>query len=500
MKKRTILLLIAVGALLALAACQPTPDAVETATQPTDADGAAESAETPAEAADAAAEAESAAEEEPAQATVDQVDLYFVAIGDNGASGDVIGCEDSIVAVEQQIEPTTAPLEAAIQALLDAGEFVGESGLYNALDQSDLTIDGIQIENGKAFIALSGNLRIGGTCDVPRVQQQIERTALQFDTVDEVEILIDGDPLSVVLEERGESGAEGQGGGAVGVDTVNLYFVALEDAGASGEEIGCGDSLVPVEVGIDPTIAPLGPAFEALLDVKDEYYGSSGLYNALHSSGLRYEQGIVYDDGTAVIDLSGSVNFTGECDLPRFRAQLEQTALQFDTVDRVAIFINGEPLDVVVGATAGSEITAAEAAPEEDVQLFFVAEGDDGASGEAVGCGDSLVPVDVTIDSPSGDPVRDALSQLLAIDDAYVEEGTLYNPVSEYDLSVVSVEVGDDGTALVILSGEFHLVGECFDPLLEAQLENTVTQFDGIDEAVIIAGGVPLHALTDLRD
>lgn len=493
MKKRIILLLVAVGALLALAACQAAPESADATAE---ADAAAETSEP---VATVEATPEAASETEPAQATVDSVELYFVAIGDNGESGEVFGCDDSIVAVEQQIEPTVAPLEVAIQALLDAGEFYGETELYNALDQSDLTIDGIQVEDGTAYIAFSGDLRIAGTCDVPRVQEQITRTALQFSTVDKVEILLDGRPLSVVLEERGEIGEEGQGGGGTGIDTVNLYFVALEDAGESGEEIGCGDSLVPVEVSIDPTIAPLQPTFEALFDVKDEYYGSSGLYNALHNSGLRYEQGIIYDDGTAVIDLSGSVEFAGECDLPRFRAQLEQTALQFDTVDRVAIFINGEPLDVIIGATAGSEIAAAAAASEENVQLFFIAEGDDGASGEAVGCGDSLIPVDVTIDSPSGNPVVDALNELLAIDDPYVENGELYNPISEYDLSVVSVNVGDDGTAMVILSGEFHLIGECFDPLLEAQLKNTVTQFDGIDEAVIIIGGVPLETLTDMR-
>ena len=36
-----------------------------------------------------------------------------------------------------------------------------------------------------------------------------------------------------------------------GIDRVNIYLVAVGDNGVSGKLIGCGDSLVPVEVRID---------------------------------------------------------------------------------------------------------------------------------------------------------------------------------------------------------------------------------------------------------
>jgi hypothetical protein len=38
----------------------------------------------------------------------------------------------------------------------------------------------------------------------------------------------------------------------------------------------------------------------------------------------------------------------GVCDSPRVQAQLEEIALQFSTVNSVAVFINGEPLDQVL--------------------------------------------------------------------------------------------------------------------------------------------------------
>jgi len=124
---------------------------------------------------------------------------------------------------------------------------------------------------------------------------------------------------------------------------TQIYLIALEDAGQAGQEIGCGDSIVPVEVEIEPTIAPLRAALEELLAVDDEYYGQSGLYNALYRSDLQV-QGIDIVNGEAIIDLSGELLLGGACDNPRVEAQLAQTALQFSTVNAVTIRLNGTPL------------------------------------------------------------------------------------------------------------------------------------------------------------
>lgn len=124
---------------------------------------------------------------------------------------------------------------------------------------------------------------------------------------------------------------------------TNIYLIALEDMGQSGMEIGCGDSVVPVEVEIEPTIAPLTAALETLLNIDERFYGQSGLYNALYRSNLAVDR-IDIMNGVASIYLVGQLQVGGVCDEPRVRAQIEETALQYYTVDEVQIYVNGEPL------------------------------------------------------------------------------------------------------------------------------------------------------------
>jgi hypothetical protein len=128
---------------------------------------------------------------------------------------------------------------------------------------------------------------------------------------------------------------------------VKIFVIAVDDNGQAGIPIGCGDRAVPVMVEIPPTQEVLKAAVEALLSVKDEYYGQSGLYNALYQSDLQVESVSVDTNGKASIYLTGSLIMGGECDTPRVQAQVEQTVLQFPTVKDVVIFINGKPLSDV---------------------------------------------------------------------------------------------------------------------------------------------------------
>lgn len=124
--------------------------------------------------------------------------------------------------------------------------------------------------------------------------------------------------------------------------TVNhLYLIALEDAGKSGPTIGCGDSLVSVEI---PPV-DLKSALTQLLSIHDETYGQSGLYNALFRSDLKVTR--INRTGSAIeADLTGSLVTGGECDYPRVKAQLEAVLRQStESKIPVTIRVNGDLLD-----------------------------------------------------------------------------------------------------------------------------------------------------------
>ena len=133
------------------------------------------------------------------------IKIFLIALDDNGGSGKKIGCNDSIVPVPINIEPTLEVLRASLKELfkLEGQREYGLSGLYNSLYQSHLNIDSLNIVNREAVIKLRGTLTPGGVCDDPRVKAQLEETALQFNTIDKVSIFINGISLDQFLSGQG---------------------------------------------------------------------------------------------------------------------------------------------------------------------------------------------------------------------------------------------------------------------------------------------------------
>jgi hypothetical protein len=131
------------------------------------------------------------------------VQIFLIALEDNGRSGKKIGCDDSVVPIQVETPYTRGVLRAALGELLSIRDrYYGQSGLYNALSQSNLQVEHVVIEDGVATINLSGTLMVGGVCDNPRVEAQIEETALQFSTVREVHVFVNDVPLDDLLSLR----------------------------------------------------------------------------------------------------------------------------------------------------------------------------------------------------------------------------------------------------------------------------------------------------------
>ena len=130
--------------------------------------------------------------------------------------------------------------------------------------------------------------------------------------------------------------------------TIKIFLIAINDNGVSGPKIGCNDSVVGVDRIFPSTSSPLTDSTRYLVSLRDTYYGQSGLYNVFYQSRLSVES-VTLVSGKATIRLTGTVALGGECDDPRFEAQLKYTAMQFSTVKSVDIFVNGKPLSSILG-------------------------------------------------------------------------------------------------------------------------------------------------------
>lgn len=127
---------------------------------------------------------------------VEEVDVYLVAVGDNGKKGLKIGCDDSLVAIQRKIKPTVAPLKAAIEELLAVPhEYNKELGNY--WRGKNLKLKMVSITEGVATIHITGEGPfVAGVCDEPRITEQINNTAMQFSSVNSVKVFVNDKPLA----------------------------------------------------------------------------------------------------------------------------------------------------------------------------------------------------------------------------------------------------------------------------------------------------------------
>jgi len=103
------------------------------------------------------------------------------------------GC-DLLAPITRSIKPTQAPLTAAMEELF-AFDQTNVQEFYNFIANTNDTLrfDRATVENGTASIYLTGELSgLSGVCDNPRASIQINQTAKQFSTVEDVQIYLNG--------------------------------------------------------------------------------------------------------------------------------------------------------------------------------------------------------------------------------------------------------------------------------------------------------------------
>lgn len=109
----------------------------------------------------------------------------------NQTNGKQRGC-DRVVMATRTVPTTSMPLTAALQELFAINQ-TSVDGYDNFIPKTKgtLSFDHATVANGTAKIYLTGSLSgLAGVCDDPRAKIQIEETALQFPSVQNVALYL----------------------------------------------------------------------------------------------------------------------------------------------------------------------------------------------------------------------------------------------------------------------------------------------------------------------
>lgn len=140
----------------------------------------------------------------------------------------------------------------------------------------------------------------------------------------------------------------------------------------------------------------------------------------------------------------------------------------------------------VVDTTGGTAVQPG-SAKVSSVKMFFIELNDNGKIGPAVGCGDSAVPVQISI-PPTTAPLTAAMKKLLAEHDQYYGMSGLYNSLYQSNLQLASAAVVN-GVAVLKLTGTVSLGGVCDDPRFKSQIEETAKQFSTVKSVEVYVNG-----------
>lgn len=146
----------------------------------------------------------------------------------------------------------------------------------------------------------------------------------------------------------GETASSGQAEPTVMPTTASatLFYIALGDAGAEGQALGCGDSAIPVTSAAITFTDPVEGALRTLLADHSPRLGESKLVNALWQSRLTV-QSVDRTGPIITAHLGGTVSLAGACDIPRMEQQLMLTAGAAAGAP-VAVTINGKTLSAAL--------------------------------------------------------------------------------------------------------------------------------------------------------
>ena len=135
-------------------------------------------------------------------APVQHVKVYLIAPGGNGTGGRRVACNDSAVPFDVTLPHTRPALEGSLEALLALGGDPDRTGFHDALAPSRLTLTGIERKGPEVKVQLTGYLELSDPCESSRILAELTETGLQFPDVSHAVFLLDGKPISDLLQAK----------------------------------------------------------------------------------------------------------------------------------------------------------------------------------------------------------------------------------------------------------------------------------------------------------
>lgn len=142
--------------------------------------------------------------------------------------GEKFGCDDKLLSVEfEAMSP-----QQSVEKLFTYND--KDPDLYNslAINETPLQVESLAIDDsGLATLKIKGEAIGVGTCDMPRVTQQLRATLTQFENINEVKIYFNDKPLEEYLSGKGNETV------LLPADGDEIFFGAFPDFGGPEDSI-----------------------------------------------------------------------------------------------------------------------------------------------------------------------------------------------------------------------------------------------------------------------
>ena len=152
------------------------------------------------------------------------------------------------------------------------------------------------------------------------------------------------------------------------------------------------------------------------------------------------------------------------------------------------------PLLVAISCGAGDSKTELRSSAVTDkAPVFLISLEDGGVEGRRLGCGDSAVPVEVTL-ARRGPALRGSLEALLAMRETWDSRTGFYNALHGSRLEIDRIE-RNGAEVRIHLNGYLEIGEKCDSPRVLSQLTETALQFADVQRATFFLEGKPLMGL-----